>query len=631
MAVEFFVNNKEVELKEDSKIQFNYTIGDIFNIGYLQVSYSNVFDAPLTPENTLALDGLGLTGDLSNIPYTKTTAVLKEDGFDIIRNGWLTIEETGNSYRMAIYQGVTDFFKDIENKTLGNDLDISSLDHDKTIEAFVQSVEGNKDYRYILADFGGKTQLPDNVINIDYLIPAVKLSYFWNKIFETFGYTYSGSIFSNPDYTEAYMTYPKAPSNDAAEEVLISSAFKNQTIDTNPVQSGQSGSYSFPNSYNWDVAGIGFGVWNYTVLESKKYRIRCRPAGYLEYGQDFTSFFFTVSVNGNIVKSFTSKWTDTNFDDYYIDVDLIEGQEVSFSIQSRNFGRPDQLRILSLEVGIYELSTGNFDFTSALGDFAIKDFVKEIVNRFGLTVIYDDLTKNLAFYTAEEKVDFNNYVDWTQKYANRTKESYLYGQYAQRNIFAHKYNDDEETFNNGEIKIQNQNLELSKTIVSSKIYSPSDSLTRLTIGANSILSPVYRLWNTEVKEVVENNVNTLKVEYNGLSGRYYIVKLNEVYETGYFKSELLNSDVENTTRYFVTNNTDVNYVDLIPKYYKPYEKMLNNFRMHEIELALSLPDIMQLDFTKLYYFEQEANFYMLNKLTWEEGKNCKGEFIKVNK
>ncbi len=628
MAVEFFVNNKQVELKEGTRLQFNYAISDIFSLGYVRSSYSNVFDAPFTPENTLALNGLGLTGDTSEVPYTKTVAVLKQDGFDIIRNGWLTLEETGINYRMGVLQGVYDFFKDVENKTLGNDLDISALDHDKTVDNFKGSLNDNYLYRYVVANFGGKTALPSGVINIDYLIPVVKLSYFWNKIFQTFGYTYSGSIFSNPDYKDAYITYPKAPSNDAAEEVVVSTAFKNQTIDTNPVQIGQSGSYSFPNSYNWDVAGPGFGVWNYTVLESKKYRIRCRPSGYLEYGRDFTFFYFSISVGNKIIKVFKSKWTDTNFDDYFIDIDLIEGQTLSFEIYGPNFGRPDQLRILSLELGIYELSSGNFDFTSALSDFSIKDFVKEIINRFALTVVYDDITKNLAFYTAEEKINFNNTVDWTEKYSQRTKESYLYGQYAQRNLFKHKYNDEEENFNDGEIKIQNQNLEITKDIVSSKTYSPESRITNLTIGVNSFSTPVYRLWNTELRE---DDNGSLLIDYKGLNGRYYIMKLKRVDESLSFKSEVLESDIETTSFFFVPNANNTHYNDLVPKYYKPYEKMLNNFRMHEIELVLSLPDVLNIDFTKLYYFEQEANLYMLNKLTWEEGKMCKGEFIKVNK
>jgi hypothetical protein len=46
-------------------------------------------------------------------------------------------------------------------------------------------------------------------INVDYLVPSVKVSYLWDNLFSTYGFTYSGSIFSSPDFTNLYLTYPK--------------------------------------------------------------------------------------------------------------------------------------------------------------------------------------------------------------------------------------------------------------------------------------------------------------------------------------------------------------------------------------------------------------------------------------
>jgi hypothetical protein len=71
-------------------------------------------------------------------------------------------------------------------------------------------------YKYILADYNGQATYTSTsggtsatTINVDYLVPSVKVSYLWDNLFSTYGFTYSGSIFSSPDFTNLYLTYPK--------------------------------------------------------------------------------------------------------------------------------------------------------------------------------------------------------------------------------------------------------------------------------------------------------------------------------------------------------------------------------------------------------------------------------------
>lgn len=45
---------------------------------------------------------------------------------------------------------------------------------------------------------------------------------------------------------------------------------------------------------------------------------------------------------------------------------------------------------------------------------------------------------------------------------------------------------------------------------------------------------------------------------------------------------------------------------------------------------MSLSDILFLDLKHLYYFEQQASFYLLNKIKYETGKTTLGEFLKVD-
>lgn len=631
MAVEIYINEKPLELKDNTKFQFNYTIADLFHIGKVAVSYSNVFDVPLTPNNTVAMGGLGLVGNNSQVPYEKMRTVVKYDGFDIIPDGLLVVEDTGQSYRMAIQDGMMDFFKTIENKSIGTDLDLTDLKHDKNMQNFSNSIEYDLPYRYVVANFGGRTALPNGNINIDYLIPVVKLSYFWNKIFETFGYTYSGSIFSNPDFTDAHITYPKAPDN-VVSLVPFGDAKKNSYRSNNPVKLSN-GKYEFPDTYKWNVTHPGTpnfpNFWNFKSVTTESYRFIIKVDGYVRYnnpaspnfaGQDF--FRFEIWRGTKMEQSFGSAFPDG----IAFDIAMTEGEELTFKITYNSpFYTPSYLQITKLELEISKTNLGPQDFAEAFSDYSIKDFVKEIVWRYGLTPTLDYRTKNINFITVDEKINFNNYVDWSAKYVKREKESYLYGSYGQSNIFAHKYNDEGDNYNNGNIAISNANLEPSKTIVSSRIYS-AEKVTR-PIGDQNRKFNTYPIWRGEINE----GSNGIEVNYKGLNGRYYIMKLSRVNEPLTYRSEVLNNVAQTINHYYVPNATNTHYNELVAKYYPTYQKLLNNFKMHEIEVALTLPDVVDLDFRKLYYFEQEASFYILNKLQWEEGKTCKGEFIKINK
>lgn len=639
MAVELYIRERLIDLTENTRFQFNFTINDIFNIGYVSVGYSNVFEAPKTSNNTSALGGLGLVGSTSRIPYQKYKAVLKYNGYDIIPNGLLSVESTAVNYKLGVHDGMMNFFKDIENKTIGNDvIGIEELKHKKNVTNFKNSIiDNNSPYRYVVADFGGKMQVDANTISIDYLIPAVKLSYIWDKIFETFGYNYSGNIFSSGDFADAWITFPNAPDTDSNLEDYSVAAKSSYTDYNHTIVNGFP---AFPNAYNWTTTqGDGYvDNWRFKSPTADTYRMRVTPVGYVMVRRringvlinDQRLFEFNVKVGGNVTKFISQTSLSADFSNYYFDFALSEGEEVDFSITPFMSLMDDEisyLQITSLKIEILKNSLGELDFQEAFTDFGVKDFVKEIVNRYGLTPIYHPNENNIEFLTINEKINFNNTIDWTEKYVEREEESYIFGSYAQANNFVHKYNEEGDSYNNGSISINNSNLEPSKNIVVSKIYSAENRVYKYQMNGNEISTNRYPVWRAEVKETSDG----LEVDYKGLNGRYYIMKLSQVNNMGRFKSEFLNSNIETTPYYFVPINQMTHYAELVPKYYPKYEEVLNDFKMHKIELALSLSDIIHLDFRKLYYFTQEASYYILNKLTWEDGKTTKGEFIKVKR
>jgi len=104
-------------------------------------------------------------------------------------------------------------FKAIENKNFGDDVDLSEINHEKNLTTVIDSFT-NENYRYIINDYGGKTHLPSDKINVDYLVPSVRVKYLWDKIFSTFGFNYIGNVFDTFDFDQLWLTYPKGISQD---------------------------------------------------------------------------------------------------------------------------------------------------------------------------------------------------------------------------------------------------------------------------------------------------------------------------------------------------------------------------------------------------------------------------------
>lgn len=97
--VELTVNGAVMDMpKKGSAIKYTKQIADVFDIASVSNSYTNSFSIPKTPNNTRAFEDLGIVGDVSSIPYSKATATLSEFGFPLVRNGWLNVKETADSY-----------------------------------------------------------------------------------------------------------------------------------------------------------------------------------------------------------------------------------------------------------------------------------------------------------------------------------------------------------------------------------------------------------------------------------------------------------------------------------------------------------------------------------------------------
>lgn len=641
--VELIINGNQVELPKNSNIKFTKQISDIFDLANVSVSHTNSFSFEKSPANSQAMQQAGIISDGSTIPYIRNRAVLKSDGFDLISSGWFKLSSTDENYKGSILDGMVDFFKAIENKTLGNDLDLSNFEHEKTLESVIESFT-NEYYRYIIADYGGKTMFEDG-INIDYLAPCFSVRKLWELIFSTFGFICD---YTNLSYLDGlYITYPKDIAEGQTDE-LIASLFKNPY--TSFTANSVGGICQPLQNYNWDEETITEGAlindWLFVVPETTSYNFSVKIEMYATYRRSglrlrYQDVNLYVLKNGTVIGSIIAK------SNQFGDLDVGNERELIFN-QSCNEGDIIEIQITTplnlpfagdgfnnaiikfyrwnhnkTEFLISKTNLGTTRLQNEFKDFSIKDFIKEQIWRTGLTPVYDFETNTVIFETLDSRIDFDNAQDLSHTFIERTSEIYT-NDYAQKNIFKLKNNVDTDNQGDGYLYVPNQNIEDEKIIAQSKIYAPDKKI--LTDFINGVQTNQYKIWEAEAKD----DNGTVIIDYKGLSGRFYFIRHYD--QAGSFKiiSEILGGE-EVVSNIPVGINTNTLFEEAVYNNYAEYQKIFVNFRIHYIDLAMTINDFIGLDMTKPVYFKKENAYYICNKITYQEGEKSKGEFIKINK
>ncbi len=591
---ELYLNNQLCELNASDPIQYNFQVNDIGDVESRQATFTSTISLPKTKTNVRIMEGLGLVGDVSRLPYDKINAHLFEDTIPVIYNGWAIIGETNENYNLNLYSGIVDLFKAIENKTIGVDLDLTETKHNKDLYSVYNSFT-NENYRYIIADYNGKSHIVSKnqiFVNIDYLVPSIRCKYLIDKIQETFGFEFIGSVFSNPKYLNWWMTYPK-PSPEMSDDSI--------PIEPILVSKGSIKNLSNPNNED----GIHFieinnydsteGQWlnnrEYKVEKAGTFNLKYKGYGTAEYiyEDNWTNILvdkrtidFTLCINGNLTTKriyLTEKIGEINFS-------VNVGDIISFVYEEEYENRSNwelrELNVFDFDLSIYQVSSGTIDFKDVLIDFSIKDFFKEFLWQFGLTPIVKEKNK-VIFLTTNERINAE-VINWSEKYNGRLSENYTYGNYAQRNWFKHKYNEENTSYNNGFLDVENHNLEDEKDIIQSKIYTiEEEKKTFKTSSSNSFETNIYKLWNREiVQEVNEKGVEIIDIKYKDLSNRYYFIrsKIN----TGEINliSEKLSDSIP-LNNFSQEDYSGLEFKNIVLNSYQSYQGILNDSRIHQIK------------------------------------------------
>jgi hypothetical protein len=177
----------------------------IANIGTLerQSSFTNKLNIPSTANNLAAI-GMVQGSDDSTKKYIKQTGSVLANGIEIMNAAQFTFESLGDRIELLINSDNATFF-DLIKQTFLRELDMSALDHKWTMSTMISSISNTypDGYVYALHDSGVQSQITTR-LNTFGIVPSVFVKYIFEKIGETFGYTFTGSIY-NESYFESLL------------------------------------------------------------------------------------------------------------------------------------------------------------------------------------------------------------------------------------------------------------------------------------------------------------------------------------------------------------------------------------------------------------------------------------------
>lgn len=638
MSLLLYINGQLMDLEPSQAIAQTRQVNDLNSLDDRQAGYTNKFKIPKTANNIRALEYLSITGNTSSVPYRKNECSLYSDtGECFVYKGWAIITDGGEDYEAVIYDGVIDLFKAIENTTLA-DLDLTLINHEKTVTAIRDSWLQEKMYRYIVADYNGNMNpqriplSPISLLQTDYLVPSVRVSFLWDKIMERYGFTYSGSIFQHTDFTNLWMTYPNGISSEENEVLLF---------DSNEWASQFGHSWPGLKYYPMIFGSSSINQLTLTnnmhlkVSETGSYRIEVEGTIMVDKSPGLAIYKNISHLINGPISSLSDKNPGTPLS--VINSHWNSGEELSIS-RTIKLQAGDSICLIfnsvngsvkfndqtSLSVKVIKVNPGQIDFNTAFGDFSTTDFLKEIVHRFGLTLFKDKFKNHYEFLTLQEQLDTAPVVDWSSKFARKLNEAYVYSSYAQRNWFRYNYNNKESAHSDFFIDVPNENLPPARDVIKSKIYSPESEQSRLLMR----LVNVYPLWQKEVVENPEEGEDP--VTYKPLDNRFYLMRCTPVAEFIRLKSKALGQTSESAF-YYAETFAGLPFSDSIPAYYSPIKKLLESSLIINVELYLKDIDITNFDFRKVYYIDRLSGYFLVNKINnYVSGKPVKCELVRVN-
>lgn len=649
-----YINQNLIDLHEKEGVNYTKQVNTLKkDLSTRQSNFSMDIEVPKTAKNMKSFEGLSIVGSTSSLPYQKNTARLFVGNLCVIFKGWaMFLSENEKSFSIVLYDGHIHFMKQLDNVTF-NDIDLAEITHTKDIPTIKENWEvGNEFFKYLLADFNGKTHFTEstvNYINADYLIPSVSVKYLWEKIFSHLGFTFSGTIFQDEEFLNLFLTFPKGLTAGEDGAVAFSLTFPDQEI------------MLYSTGYNWSpfrpsfYEGLTYEVTSGEIISNStnekeklwkapvtgEYRIKM--TGSLTNNSSKTSFLY---LGKNLHNTHTNdNWNSEPLEEIFnpprpiatalqkttpIDIDevvyLYAGDTLSlFYYRNQMYW---DYTTLQLEWQMIKVNKTVIDQLEFFKNLTPKDFYKEILWRFGLTPFPVKDRNHIDFLTYDEHIN-GQVEDWSSKFVRKISSEFGgMDDYAKVNYFRFRYNDEENDFNDGFFQIDNANLSEKTDVITSKTYSVKEYPVEFAVGSQLETVPKIELWEKDPKEQDGQTI----IEYIPRDSRFTFVREREIDSPASIGSEELQSYAE-AAKVRAVDTFDYSWQRIVNVRYRAINSLFRNSLFVKAEFHLSEAEFDECDLRKPIYVKQLGGNFLINLIEKPDLRKSRTEveLIKINK
>lgn len=666
---ELIINNRRVDLSDNTNIGVTLCANNIGELQNRQGNFTNTFKIPITKTNKEIFEWSHLQNSSSLIPYNKLKATYKQNGVEIISEGVSQIQSTDNNFfYLNVYSGNIDFIDAINDLTVGE-----LYENDPFVNWDIDTIYWASDipnyYSFPLIDWRKdiNTYFETDEIDARQMLPCANINGIFDRLANYTGFNFNGNYLNSSEHLNMVLT-PNSfliPKSDA-----VKSSQNLTTIGTTGgtlISSGSSISYvdyypTFRNENN--NPDFALGTFKPTTNKIGKlrfagdYQIKW-IATETKINENTKDCFLNLRIIDDLnnviygpIKSgpYTFAKNKNISDLLTVDFDTPEFTFSSARIYKVKITAEIQQKNVSTLFNLYEYSITNtfpigyfsgipttntlphyLEFTPSpkiafgstlnfvnLFTMKVSDVLKDILNLRGIIIQTNNYTKTISFNLFEDlNLNKSKAIDWSTKIQSDKSMSFRFGNYAKKNNFIFKLDNDKEfnsdTKNDYYFNLTDENLEDEKTVV--KLAHPS-----------TVLENRYKGYIIPCINGLINSTN----EWNKSDWR--ILNLKKQSTDFYVKYRY-------SPTVYAEKNTNIPFCDmigfetLVPKYYSTLKEILTETKSLKIKVNLNITDITDLDFSIPIQIERPdlnlSGYFYINKIENYKGNITSCEIIKI--
>jgi hypothetical protein len=596
-----YIDSQIIDLDPKNSIAWTIQRVDIGELSKNYISFSNTIKAADTEKNNRVFQNAKLENSDGTFQYGFQDCKVVQNGVESIIGKAQITGFDGSFYTIVIYDSFVSLVSLLEGKTL-KDIYYGNI---SWLPAGIDAARLNTSTFISAVMNWGR----DAIYEANYFLPCYFYKDLITKIFQLGGYTPSGQILTNTDFTELVCApferfkynndFSKItkPTADLIElSVSASGSFK-PTFDTGDIT---------PYTGNGIITAELVIEWTKDPSSTSNIVVRLvgRTSG--------TIFGSGAPITGNISTNQVYEFTD-------ITPVLAETLEIEL-VYTKDASYPSDLvdiQVLQGDTSInFDCSTvnrGNPRWSELTGDKSLPSVLKDFFVRFGIIYKIDGNIVNLK--TIEEIcTDTASAVDWSSKRVNRKKSLIDFKTtYAQSNYLLHEDNVKDKFLGSGNLAIANTTLQAAKDFFTSA-FTHAKRWTG--IGYEVMSSPVYESASTgidDVKNEAPLMIGTLKARTTEAA-----ITFNATARTDYKLA--YHADASQTK--------DTSFRYFLSKYYPTLSLALQKNKVCKYEYYLNEMDITNYDPHKMIY--DSGSYYLINKIDkFRSGKITTVELFKI--